>query len=97
MIVSFLDQASEDIFDGKNTKSTQKRLPPNLQRLARRKLDMLNAAALLDDLRTPPSNRLEKLHGDRKNQHSIRINDQYRIVFTWVDGNAEDVEIVDYH
>ena len=97
MIVSFIDQASEDIFDGKNTKSTQKRLPPNLQSVARRKLDMLNAATTLDDFRVPPSNRLEKLHGNRKHQHSIRINDQYRIVFTWIDGNAEDVEIVDYH
>lgn len=97
MIFSFCDQITEDIFDGKNTKSTQKRLPSSLHDVARRKLDMLNAAVALIDLKVPPSNRLEKLQGDRKHQYSIRINDQYRIVFTWVDGNAESVEIVDYH
>jgi proteic killer suppression protein len=97
MINSFLDPTTEDIFDGKNTKATQKRLPFYLHKMARRKLDMIHAAAVLQDLEVPPSNRLEKLHGDRKQQHSIRINDQYRIAFTWVDGSAEDVEIVDYH
>ena len=68
-----------------------------LQKIAKRKLDMLNAATTLHDLEAPPSNRLEKLKGDRKHQHSIRINDQYRIVFTWVDHKAKNVEIVDYH
>lgn len=58
---------------------------------------MINAAAVLTDLEAPPSNRLEKLHGNRKHQHSIRINDQYRIAFTWVNDSAEDVEVVDYH
>lgn len=58
---------------------------------------MVNAAAALEDLKIPPGNRLEKLRGDRKHQHSIRINEQYRIVFTWIDGNAQDVGIVDYH
>jgi len=97
MIGNFFDQVTEDVFDGKNTKQTQKRLPPHLHVIAKRKLDMLNTAVLLSDLKAPPNNKLEKLHGDRKEQHSVRINVQYRIVFTWVDGIAEDVEIVDYH
>ncbi len=97
MITSFHDQTTEDIFDGKNTKNTQKRLPSYLHKAAKRKLDMLHAAAILADLEAPPNNKLEKLKGDRKHQHSIRINDQYRIVFSWIDGNAENVEIVDYH
>lgn len=67
-----------------------------IERVARRKLEMLAAAAALGDLRVPPGNRLEALRGDRKGQHSIRINDQWRICFRWTDG-AEDVEIVDYH
>jgi toxin HigB-1 len=67
-----------------------------IERAARRKLEMLNAAGRLDDLRIPPGNRLEALKGDRKGQHSIRINDQWRLCFTWNDG-AEDVEIADYH
>ena len=65
--------------------------------MARRKLRMLNNAHVLTDLRVPPANRLEALHGDRKGQHSIRINDQWRICFVWKDGDAYDVEIVDYH
>jgi len=97
MIVSFLDHATEDIFNGKNTKNTQRRLPPQLHKIAKRKLDMLNAAVALKDLEAPPSNKLEKLKGGRKHQHSIRINDQYRIAFTWIDRGAENVEIVDYH
>jgi proteic killer suppression protein len=97
MIISFSDQISEDIFDDRNSKKTQKRLPAYLHATAKRKLDMINAAFHLKDLEKPPNNRLEKLKGDRAHQHSIRINDQYRIVFTWINGNAEDVEIVDYH
>lgn len=97
MINSFFDSITEDIFDGKNTKNTQKRLPAYLHEAARRKLDMINAASMLKDLEAPPSNRLEKLQGNRKHQHSIRINNQYRIAFTWIDGKAEDVEIVDDH
>ncbi len=65
--------------------------------MARRKLRMLNNARTLNDLRVPPANRLETLHGKRKSQHSIRINDQWRICFRWLDGHAYDVEIVDYH
>lgn len=97
MITDFHDQITEDVFDGKNSKSTQKRLPAHLHKIAKRKLDMIHAAAILRDLEVPPNNRLEKLKGDRKHQHSIRINDQYRIAFIWVEGNAQNVEIVDYH
>jgi len=68
-----------------------------IQRVARRKLEMLAAAKRLDDLRMPPANRLEALKGDRRGQHSIRINDQWRLCFRWEDGDALDVEIVDYH
>ena len=69
----------------------------NLEAAALRRLTALHAARFLDDLRIPPSNRLEALHGDRSGQHSIRINDQYRLCFRWRDGDAYDVEIVDYH
>ncbi len=74
-----------------------RRYPADLRRLMLRKLVAVDAAEALDDLRVPPGNRLEKLKGDRAGQHSIRINDQWRICFRWKDGNAHDVEIVDYH
>jgi proteic killer suppression protein len=74
-----------------------KRLPAQLNRQAMKKLYILHAALALENLMVPPRNRLERLRGDRKGQHSIRINDQYRICFVWVDGHATDVEIVDYH
>ena len=73
------------------------RLPRDMQDVARRKLRILNNARTLDDLRIPPGNRLELLKGKRKGQHSIRINDQWRLCFVWIDGNAEQVEITDYH
>jgi toxin HigB-1 len=73
------------------------RLPPDVQQAALRKLRMLDAAATLADLRIPPANRLESLQGDRQGQYSIRINDQYRVCFDWRDGDAYEVEIVDYH
>lgn len=73
------------------------RFPVTLQRIARRKLRMLNAASSLDELRVPPGNRLEALSGNRRGQFSIRINDQWRICFRWVDADAHDVEIVNYH
>lgn len=97
MIVSIYDSVTEDIFNGVDNKKTQKRLPTHLHKIAKRKLDMLHAAATLDDLKIPPSNNLEKLKGDRSQQYSIRINDQYRIVFSWIKNNAENVEILDYH
>lgn len=93
MIRNFADKEAEKIWAG----APSRRLPSDIQAVARRKLRMLNNAATLDDLRIPPANRLEALKGDRKDQHSIRINDQWRICFRWNDGDAQDVEIVDYH
>lgn len=97
MIVSFADKATEDIFDGVNSAAARKRLPRGLWRLAFRKLDQMDSATELSDLRVPPGNRLEALSGDRKGQYSIRINDQYRICFHWWENGADGVEIVDYH
>lgn len=97
VIISFRDPGTEDVFDGRDTKKARKACPPELVGPARRKLDQLNQAATLEDLRAPPRNRLEKLKGDRAAQHSIRINDQYRVCFTWTDKGPDDVEIVDYH
>jgi toxin HigB-1 len=74
-----------------------RRHPASLLKAAVKKLQMLNAAAVLGDLTVPPGNRLERLKGDREGQHSIRINDQYRVCFVWREGNAYDVEITDYH
>ncbi|WP_103670844.1 type II toxin-antitoxin system RelE/ParE family toxin [Pseudanabaena sp. BC1403] len=97
MILSFLNQGTEDVFNGKNTKQARKICPASINRVAVRKLDQINAATILDDLRAPPNNRLESLAGDRLGQHSIRINDQYRICFIWSNSGASQVEIVDYH
>lgn len=97
MILSFANKATEDIFEGVNSSESRKLLPRELLRIAFRKLDQLNAADGLDDLKVPPGNRLELLKGDRRGQHSIRINDQYRICFTWTPEGPESVEIVDYH
>lgn len=97
VIASFRDKGTEDVFDGRDTKQARKACPSDLVRVARRKLDQLNQAAVLGDLRAPPSNRLEKLAGERGGQYSIRINDQWRVCFRWADSGAEDVEIVDYH
>lgn len=97
MIQSFKNEATEAIFDGQVTKAARKICPLNLWTVARRKLDMLNQAALLQDLRVPPSNRLEALKGDCRGQFSIRINDQYRVCFRWTDKGPTDVEITDYH
>lgn len=93
MIVSYKDKLTESVASGKSLKG----FPANLIRSTQRKLVMLNSAMELNDLRSPPGNRLEALQGDREGQYSIRINDQYRICFIWNDGNAESVEIVDYH
>jgi proteic killer suppression protein len=97
MIRSFKTQATEDIFDGKNSKASRKACPSNLWKVATRKLDQLDAACALDDLKIPPGNRLESLKGSRAGQYSIRINEQYRICFIWTDDGVEQVEIVDYH
>lgn len=97
MILSFLNQGTEDVFNGKNTKQARKVCPASISRVAARKLDQIDAATIFNDLRAPPNNRLESLLGDRLGQHSIRINDQYRICFIWSDAGASQVEIVDYH
>ncbi len=93
MIRNFADREAGKIWDG----TPSRRLPTDLQTIARRKLRMLNNAENLNDLRVPPANRLEALKGDRRGQYSIRINDQWRICFRWADGDAHDVQIVDYH
>ena len=93
MITGFRDGETEKIWEGR----VSRRLPRDIQAIARRKPRMLNNAHKLDDLRVPPANRLEALKGKRKGQHSIRINDQWRICFVWSAPNAHDVEIVDYH
>ena len=93
MIRSFRDGTTEAIFNGENPKG----FPADLVKVARRKLRYLNAASGLGDLRSPPGNRLEALTGDRKGQHSIRVNDQFRVCFVWTVEGAADVEIVDYH
>ena len=93
MITSFADRETEKVFRGR----TSRKLPPEIQRTAERKLRYLHNAQTLNDLRVPPANRLEKLSGDRQGQYSIRINSQWRICFTWREGNAEEVEITDYH
>jgi proteic killer suppression protein len=93
VIRSFADADTELLWDtGKS-----RRIPANIRASALKKLFILRRAVVLSDLNAPPGNRLEALSGDRKGQHSIRINDQFRICFTWADGNAYDVEIVDYH
>jgi proteic killer suppression protein len=97
MIQSFTDPGTEDIFDGKHSKAARKACPTTLWRSAIRKLDQLNQAEALDDLRSPPGNRLELLKGDRAGQHSVRINDQYRVCFLWTEKGPERVEITDYH
>ncbi len=93
MIRSFADRQAELVWQG----DPSRRLPGAIQRLARRKLRMLHAAVSLDELRVPPGNRLEALTGNRRGQFSIRINDQWRICFRWIDADAHEVEIVDYH
>jgi proteic killer suppression protein len=93
MIKSFRDRDTERLFQ----RQPVKKLGPDVQRTALRKLRMLDAATILDDFRVPPGNRLERLKGDRDGQHSIRINKRWRVCFRWRSGDAYDVEIVDYH
>ena len=93
MIRSFKDQETEKVY----RREFSRKLPNNIQHVALRKLRMLNNAATLTDLRIPPANRLEKLAGDRSGQYSVRINDQWRICFEWLDNDAYNVEITDYH
>ena len=93
MIQSFVCKETERLFN----REFSRKIPADIQRVALRKLWMIDAAVDLNALRVPPANRLELLSGKRKGQHSIRINDQWRICFTWQGGNAHEVEIVDYH
>ena len=93
MINSFGDKKTNKIWEGERVKG----LPTHIQEIARRKLRMLNNSQNINDLMIPPSNRLEKLNGNLKDLYSIRINDQWRIVFEWNNGNAEQVQVVDYH
>jgi proteic killer suppression protein len=96
MIITFLSEATGDIYDGLESKQARK-IPQSIWGVAQRKLDLLNAAHSLIDLKSPPANRLEALKGRLKNKYSIRINDQYRLMFEFRDGNAYEVEIIDYH
>jgi len=93
LIQSWADREAKKIFNLERSR----KLPMDIQRIALRKLRMLDAASSLEDLKIPPANRLEKLVGDRRGQGSIRINDQWRVCFKWIDGNAQAVEIADYH
>lgn len=97
MIVSFRDKPSRDIYDGDQSSAARRRLPQQLWTGAQRKLDQLQRVERLDQLAIPPGNKLEPLRGDRLGQHSIRINDQFRICFAWTDQGPSAVEITDYH
>jgi len=93
VIQSFADEPTRKVWARENVRQ----FGPELQRAAQKKLRLLNAAETINDLRIPPGNRLEKLAGDRDGQHSVRINDQYRICFVWTSAGPTDVQIVDYH
>ena len=97
MIRSFADAGTEDVFNGRDTREARSTCPSALWKNAAAKLEMLDSAEMLTDLRVPPGNRLEKLKGDRDGQHSIRINERYRICFEWSESGPLEVEIVDYH
>lgn len=97
MIKSFAAGGTADIFNRRPSREARRTCPESLWPIARRKLDLINAAVSLHSLRVPPGNRLEALQHDRSGQHSIRINEQYRVCFVWTDEGAEQVEIVDYH
>jgi proteic killer suppression protein len=97
MAIAFRDQGTEDVFNGVDSKAARKVCPSEVVSRARAKLFLVDDAEALQDLLVPPGNRLEALKGDRKGQHSVRINDQFRVCFRWTERGAEDVEIVDYH
>ena len=96
MIASFGDRATEDLYHGRKSKAAR-RLPPDIVSVALRKLDMINAAQALQDLASPPGNHLEALRGNLRGYHSIRVNDQWRLVFRWAAGEAHGVRVADYH
>ncbi len=97
MIQTFKDEGTQGIFNGLNTKEARNTCPETLWKIVARKLDLLDSAEGLSDLRVSPGNRLERLSGDRRGQHSIRINDRYRICFIWTINGPDQVAIVDYH
>ncbi len=97
MIQSFRNQGTADLYHGIDSAQARRTCPRKLWKVAYRKLDLLDAASSLEDLRAPPGNRLEALVGNRRGQHSIRLNEQYRICFVWTINGPKDVEIVDYH
>jgi proteic killer suppression protein len=97
MIQAFKDVGTDDIFNGVNSRKARKKCPSSLWNVAVRKLDLLDSATDLQDLKVPPGNQLEALSGYRRGQYSIRVNDQYRICFKWTELGPDDVEIVDYH
>ncbi|MEW5767401.1 MAG: type II toxin-antitoxin system RelE/ParE family toxin [bacterium] len=97
MIQSFKNDGTEDVFNGENTKAARRTCPEAVWKAAMRKLDMLDSVTALRELRVPPGNCLEMLTGDRQGQHSIRINERYRICFVWTESGPDQVEIVDYH
>ena len=97
MIISFKDKATEDVFNGVASKQARKSCPKVLWNVATRKLDQLDSVIALQELKIPPGNRLEALSGDRRGEHSIRINQQYRICFIWAEKGPSEVEITDYH
>jgi len=96
VIASFGDRATEDLYHGRKSKSAR-RLPADIVSVTLRKLDMINAAEAVQDLAKPPGNRLEALRGDLRGYHSVRVNDQWRIVFRWAAGEAHGVRVTDYH
>lgn len=96
MIVSFGDKATGALYHGERGKAIRK-FPSTIRAAANRKLDVINGATVLEELRSPPGNRFEALRGDLARFHSIRVNDQWRIVFRWINGEAHDVQLVDYH
>ena len=97
MIESFHDRATEDIFNGVNSKAARSACPEKLWKIATRKLDQLDSVQSLEELKVPPGNRLEALAGNRKGQYSIRINEQYKICFVWGESGPSEVEVTDYH
>ena len=97
MIKTFKSAGTEDIFDGVASQIARRCCPQSIWSVARRKLDQINRVRSINELKVPPGNRLERLKGDRQNQYSIRINQQYRLCFTWEEGHAYEIEITDYH
>jgi proteic killer suppression protein len=97
VIKSFRDKGTEDIFNRKNSREARQACPKQIWRVAQRKLDQLNGVVSLESLKIPPGNFLEALSDDRHGQHSIRINDQFRVCFVWSDDGVENVEVTDYH